>query len=126
MTCHLPYTTQSRLENRKTRNFFDQQDTTYRLNVNELKNLPISELRSKAVLSSENKERWLQAGTIIENSEFRKTLLPVIEKVKDIWPELIRASYNPEDEHSFPDALDLRLVSRLIRRYHSRAERLWT
>jgi len=123
--CHLPYTGQSRLEYRKTRNFFDQQDTTYRLSVNELKNQPISELRSKAVLSSENKERWLQSGVIIENSEFRKTLLPVIEKIEVMWPEVILASYNPEDEHSFPDSLDIRLVSRLIRRYHSRAERLW-
>lgn len=125
MICHLPHTSEHRLVARKRRNFFDQQKTTNRLNVEGLSNASPSSLRKMAVLTPENREKWLESGVIVANESFAHSIAPVLPKLEKIWPQLKGATYNLEAENSFPDSLDLKIVSKLIRKYHSRAEKLW-
>jgi hypothetical protein len=125
LICHLRYTSEHRLVSRKKRNFFDQQKTTMRLNVEDLKNASPSSLRKMGVLTPENQGKWLQSGVIVANNVLANSLAPVIQRIEKIWPRLIDTSYNSEAENSFPDALDIKIMSKLIRKYHSRAEKLW-
>ena len=123
--CHLPYTSKQRIQSRKKRSFFDQAKTTSRLNIDAFKSLDNTDLLSKAVLTPENYKRWLESGAIVRNSELSETLVPVIKRLKTIWPKLIRARYIPIVANTFPDALDIKTVSNIIRKYHSRAQSLW-
>jgi len=122
---HLPYTSERRIRNRKERSFFDQQKTTARLNWPELQKQSTSDLLLKAVVGDQNRDEWLESNLIIEDDSFNRALRPVIEKIREIWPDLIDAVYSTSTQETFPDALDLRIVSKLIRKYHDRAEKLW-
>jgi hypothetical protein len=125
MLCHLPHTSEQRFISRRNRNFFDQEETTNRLNFGNLKSATPASLRSTAVLSAKNKERWLQSGIIVANESFAQSIAPVITKLEKIWSQLSVAKFNKDAESSFPDSLDLKIVSKLIRKYHTRTERLW-
>ena len=125
MICHLRYTSEHRLSARKAREFFDQQKTTMRLNVEDFKDQSPSSLRKMAVLTPENRKKWLQTGVIVANNVLADSLAPVIRRIEEIWPKLAGASFNAEDANSFPDSLDLKIISKFIRKYHSRAEKLW-
>jgi hypothetical protein len=125
MICHLPYTSEQRLMARRKRSFFDKQETTYRLNVDSFKRESPASLLSGAVLSAENREKWLQSGVILANESFAQSIAPVIAKLEKIWPQLSVAKFSEDTESSFPDSLDLKIVSKLIRKYHTHTERLW-
>lgn len=125
MICHLPHTSERRFISRRKRNFFDQDETTNRLNFGILKSQDITSLRSTAVLSEKNKERWLQSGVIMPNESFAQSIAPVISRLERLWPQLTLAKFSKEAQSSFSDSLDLKIVSKLIRKYHSRAESLW-
>jgi hypothetical protein len=125
MICHLRYTNEHRLEARKNRDFYDQKETTNRINTDDFKNAPPSFLRKKAVLTPENRKKWLQTGVIVANNMLADSLVPVMRRIEEIWPKLAGASFNAEDANSFPDSLDLKIISKFIRKYHSRAEKLW-
>jgi len=125
MLCHLPHTSEQRFISRRNRNFFDQEETTNRLNFGNLKSATPASLRSTAVLSAKNKERWLQSGIIVANESFAQSIAPVIAKLEKIWTQLSVAKFSEEAQSSFPDSLDLKIVSKLIRKYHSRAASMW-
>jgi len=125
MICHLPFTSTHRLKARVDRTFFDGGKTFSRLNNDDFNNLSISELISRATIGSENKDKWLQASVIIEDNQLSETLKPVIEKLQKFWPHLTLATFNSEVADSFPDSLDLKIVSQIIRKYHTRAQTLW-
>jgi hypothetical protein len=125
MICHLRYTSEYRLSTRKKREFFDQQKTTARLNVEDFKNQSPFFLREMAVLTLENREKWLQTGVIVANNVLAESLAPVIHRLEEIWPKLTDASFSPDAANSFPDSLDMKVVSKLIRKYHSRAQGMW-
>jgi hypothetical protein len=113
------------LSARKAREFFDQQKTTMRLNVEDFKDQSPSSLRKMAVLTPENRKKWLQTGVIVANNELADSLAPVIRRIEEIWPKLASASFDQDAANSFPDSLDLKIISKFIRKYHSRAEKLW-
>ena len=123
--CHLPYTSENRLLARKGRDFFDQQETTFRLSVDEFKKASPSFLRNKAVLTPENREKWLQSGVVVPNNLLSSSLKPMLQKLESIWSALTLSTYNAEVENTFPDALNMTIVSKLIRKYHTRAEQFW-
>ena len=125
MICHLRYTNEHRLEARKNRDFYDENETTNRLNTEDFKNAPPSFLRNKAVLTPENREKWLQTGVIVANNVLADSFAPVIRRIEEIWPKLASASFDQDAANSFPLSLDLRIVSKLIRKYHSRSEAMW-
>ena len=125
MICHLPYTSENRLVARKERNFFDKEATTFRLSVDEFKKVSPSLLRNNAVLTAENREKWLQSGVVVPNNLLSSSLKPVLQKLESIWPALAFSTFNAEVENTFPDALNMTIVSKLIRKYHTRAENFW-
>ena len=125
MICHLPHTSERRLVSRRKRNFFDQQETIHRLNFGNFKSEDTASLRSTAVLSEKNKERWLQSGVIAVDESFAQSIAPVISKLEKIWSQLALAKFSKDAQSSFPDSLDLKIVSQIIRKYHTRAETLW-
>jgi len=125
MICHLPYTSENRLIARKKRLFFDRQKTTFRLSTDQLSDASPSALRKMAVLNPKNRDQWLQAGVITTDNAFEESLKPVIDKLQKFWPQLTLATFKSEVADSFPDSLDLKIVSKLIRKYHSRAETMW-
>jgi hypothetical protein len=59
------------------------------------------------------------------NESFAQSIAPVIAKLEKIWSQLSVAKFSKDAENSFPDSLDLKIVSKLIRKYHSRAEKIW-
>ena len=123
--CHLPFTSGHRLEVRLKRRFFDGEQTYSRLNVEGFKNVSIEQLISKATIGPQNQDKWLESGVIAANESFAHSIAPVISKLENIWPQLKGATYDSEAENSFPDSLDIKILSKLIRKYHSRAEKLW-
>jgi hypothetical protein len=125
MICHLPYTSKQRLVAKRKRSFFDRQETTNRLNVDSFKRESDASLRSRAVLNTKNRENWLQSGVIVANESFARSIAPVIPKLEKLWPQLTLAKFSKDAQSSFPDSLDLKIVSKLIRKYHSRAETMW-
>jgi len=123
--CHLPFTSGHRLEKRLNRKFFNGEKTFSRLNVDGFENVSIEQFISTASIGSQSQEKWLQSGVIVVDESFAQSIAPVISKLEKIWSQLTLAKFSKDAQSSFPDSLDLKIVSQIIRKYHTRAQTLW-
>ena len=122
---HLPHTSAARLQRRLDRKFFDNQKTFSRLNLDEFNELDFLALRKSSTLNSSNMEKWIDSGVVINNDDFSKEILPIVEILRDHWNELAGATYSQEITNLFSAGIELQIVISILRKYHSKAENLW-